>query len=141
VNESAYAAYHTVPTERKPYTFGGELFGKATIDWVKNGLGEHLKQSAKKRSANTRAQSTDDLLADAYFKIGLYFENKKELLTAQKYLDKAMQLAPHNWNIHRQSWTFKGTDYAIQQWRRKNKELYLTDKSYNYYVPLDLEAR
>jgi len=141
VNESAYAAFHTVPTERKPYTFGGELFGKATIDWVKNGLGEHLKQSAEKRSANTRAQSTDDLLADAYFKIGLYFEDKEELSFAQKYLDKAMELAPHNWNIHRQSWTFKGTDYAIQQWRRKNKELYLNDKSYNYYEPLDLEAR
>ena len=93
VNESAYAAYHTVPTDKKPYTFGGELFGKATIDWVKNGLGEHLKQSAEKRSANTRAQSTDDLLADAYFKIGLYFENKKELSTAQKYLNKAMALS------------------------------------------------
>ena len=141
VNESAYAAFHTVPTERKPYTFGGELFGKATIDWVKHGLGDHLKQSAEKRSANTRAQSENDLLADAYFKLGLYFENNNELPIAQKYLDKAMALAPHNWNIHRQSWTFKGTDYAIQQWRRKNKELYLSDKSYNYYEPLDLKLK
>ena len=138
INESAYAAYHTVPTERKPYTFGGELFGKATIDWVKNGLGEHLKQSAEKRNANTRSQSAEDLLADAYFKMGLYFENQKDLDSAQRYLDKAMELAPHNWNIHRQSWTFKGTDYAIQQWRRKNKELYLNEKEYNYYEPLDL---
>ncbi len=140
INESAYAAEHTVPTERKPYTFGGTLFGKATIDWVKNGLGEHLKQSAEKMNANTRSQSADDLLADAYFKMGLYFEKIQALSLSQEYLDKAMALAPHNWNIHRQSWTFKGTDYAIQQWRRKNKELYLSDKSYNYYEPLDLQV-
>lgn len=138
VNESAYAAVHTVPTERKPYTFGGTLFGKATIEWVKNGLSEHLKQSAEKRNANTRSQSNNDLLADAYFKLGLYFEKNQAMETAQIYLDKAMELAPYNWNIHRQSWTFKGTDYAIQQWKQKNKELYLNKKEYNYYEPLDL---
>lgn len=138
INEAAYAAKHTVPTDRKPYTFGGTLFGKATIDWVKNGLGEHLQQSADKRIANVRSQSADDLLADAYFKLGLYFEGQKDLIAAQKYLDKAMILAPHNWNIHRQSWTFKGTEYAIEQWKQKNKELYLTEKAYNYYEPLDL---
>jgi len=138
VNENAYAAKHTVPTERKPYTFGGTLFGKATIEWTKNGLTDKLKQSAEKMSASTRAQSANDFLADAYFKLGLYYEGKKEMENAQKYLAKAQALAPHNWNIHRQSWTFKGTDYAIQQWRRKNKELYLNEPEYAYYEPIDL---
>lgn len=141
VNEAAYAAEHTVPTERKPYTFGGTLFGEATVDWVKNGLGEHLKQATDKLSANTRSQSEEDLLADAYFKLGLYFKGVGATQDAQKYLEKAMALAPHNWNIHRQSWTFKGTDYAIQQWKLKNKELYLKEKTYNYYEPLDLVAK
>ncbi|MEM6321903.1 MAG: redoxin domain-containing protein [Bacteroidota bacterium] len=141
INEAAYAAKHTVPTDKKPYTFGGTLFGKATIDWVKNGLSSHLKQSVENRIANTRSQSADDLLADAYFKLGLYFEKQGDLATAQQYWDKAMTLAPHNWNIHRQSWTFTGTDFAIAQWKRKNKELYLENKGYEYYKPLDIALK
>ena len=137
VNENAYAAEHTIPTERKPYTFGGTAFGKATIDWVKNGLQDHLKQSSEKLKANIRSQSAEDFLADAYFKMGLYFEGLADQENAEKYLAIAQELAPNNWNIHRQSWTFKGTDYAIQQWRQKTKSLYLKDRTWNYYEPLD----
>jgi len=138
VNEDAYAGVHTVPTARKPYTFGGTVFGKATIAWVKNGLSTHLQQAPEKLKANICSQSTADLLADAYFKMGLYFEGEKELNNAEKYLQIAQELAPNNWNIHRQSWTFKGTDYAIQQWREKTKAMYKEDNSWTYYEPLDL---
>lgn len=141
VNESAYAGVHTVPTEKKPYTFGGTLFAEATIDWVKNGLGDHLKQSAEKLNANTRSQSSEDLLADAYFKMGLYFEGIADQENAQKYLTIAEELAPDNWNICRQSWTFKGTDYAIQQWRQKTKAKYVNDNNWSYYEPLDLASK
>jgi len=141
VNESAYAARHTIPTENKPFSFGGTTFGKATIDWVKNGLGDHLKQTTEKFNANVRAKSTNDFLADAYFKMGLYFQGIEATENAQKYLLLAEELAPDNWNICRQSWTFKGTDYALQKWKEKTTAKYLNDKNWRYSEPLDLVKR
>lgn len=142
VNESAYAGRHTLPTDTgKPFSFGGTTFGKATIEWVKNGLTEELQQTSEKLKANTRSVSKDDLLADTYFKMGLYYQGMPDLEKAQIYLEKAQALAPDNWNIHRQSWTFKGTEYALQQWREKTTALMMADKNWRYYEPMDLARK
>lgn len=137
VNESAYAARHTITTNGVPFSFGGSTFGKATIEWVKNDLSTELQQSPEKLSANTRSQSKNDLLADAYFKMGLYFQGLGDLENAQNQLKTAQILAPDNWNIHRQSWTFKGTDYALKQWRHKTTSKMKVDPNWKYYEPLD----
>jgi len=140
VNEDAYAGVYEIedPVRSKKFKFGNTTFPNATKEWVKNGLSDQLKQTKEKLSANTRANSTDDFLADAYFKMGLYFKNQQAETAAEKYLQKAQDLAPDNWNIHRQSWTYKGTAYAIQQWRERTKAKYLNDRSWTYYEPLDI---
>lgn len=136
VNENAYAGEHMIEN----YKFGNTTFANATKEWVKNGLTDQLKQTKEKLSANTRSVSPDDLLADAYFKMGLYFQQQPQAeAMADKYFKLAQDLAPDNWNIHRQSWTYKGTDYAIQMWRERTKAKYLNDKkNWTYYEPLDL---
>ena len=140
VNEDAYAAEHVMidDVRSKKFKFGNTLFANATKEWVKNGLNENLKQTKEKLTANTRSVSADDLLADAYFKMGLYYQHQQAEDQADKYLKMAQDLAPDNWNIHRQSWTYKGTPYAIQQWRERTKAKYLNDRSWTYYEPLDL---
>ena len=140
VNEDAYAAEHVIVDEvhNSKFKFGNSIFADATKEWVKNGLNERLKQSKEKLSANTRSTSSDDLLADAYFKLGIYYQHAEKEEMAEKYLKIAQDLAPDNWNIHRQSWTYKGTPYAIQQWRERTKAKYLNDRSWTYYEPLDL---
>jgi len=121
------------------YKFGNFTFANATKEWVKNGLSEELKQTKEKLSANTRSTSTDDLLADAYFKMGIYYQHQEAEEMAVKYLKMAQDLAPDNWNIHRQTWTFKGTAYATQQWKERTKAKYLNDRAnWTYYEPLDL---
>jgi len=92
----------------REFKFGNSIFASATKEWVKNGLNENLKQTKEKLSANTRSISSDDFLADAYFKMGLYFQHQEAEEMAEKYLKIAQALAPDNWNIHRQSWTYKG---------------------------------
>ncbi len=135
VNEDAYAGEHMIGN----YKFGNTTFANATKDWVKNGLSAQLKQTKENLSANTRSTSADDLLADAYFKMGIYFQHQGADEMAEKYFKLAQDLAPDNWNIHRQTWTYKGMDYATQMWRERTKAKYLNDKkNWSYYVPLDL---
>lgn len=143
VNEAAYAAEYEIVDEVRStkFKFGSYTFANATKEWVRNGLSEKLKQSKEKLSANTRSTSADDLLADAYFKMGLYFQERQAEAQAKKYLTIAQDLAPDNWNIHRQSWTFKGTEYATQQWRERTKAKYLKDRSWKYYEPLDFRPK
>lgn len=140
VNEDAYAAEHVMedPVRGSKFKFGNTIFANATKKWVRHGLIEELKQSKEKLNANTRATTANDFLADAYFKMGLYFQQHQMENSAATYLTKAQQLAPDNWNIHRQSWTYKGTDYAIQQWRKQTKAKYLQNRNWTYYEPLDL---
>ncbi len=140
VNEGAYAARHTITTNNVPFSFGGSTFGKATIAWVKNTLDPKLVQSSEKLKAHTRAISENDFLADAYFKMGLYYQGLNQLNKAEKYLAIAQELAPDNWNICRQSWTFKGTDYALKQWRIKTTAK-MNDPSWTYYEPMDLKKK
>ncbi len=142
VNEDAYASEHEMAVEGRStkYKFGNFTFANATKEWVKNGLTNQLKQTKGKLSANTRAKLADDFLADAYFKMGIYYQQQAEEEMAVKYLKIAQDLAPDNWNIHRQTWTFKGTAYATQQWKEKTKAKYLKDReNWTYYEPLDLE--
>lgn len=143
VNEDAYAGEHEIAVEGRStkYKFGNFTFPNATKEWVKNGLTEQLKQTKEKLSANTRSTSADDLLADAYFKMGIYYQHQGTGALAEKYLKIAQDLAPDNWNIHRQTWTYKGTAYATQMWRERTKAKYLNDKkNWKYYEPLDLVA-
>ena len=45
-------------------------------------------------------------LADAHFKIGAYFSERKNRELATRHWQKAQELNPDSWNYHRQDWSF-----------------------------------
>lgn len=140
VNEAAYAEKHQIKNLMMKTEFGNEAFGNATKEWVKNGLNPNITQTVDKRKANTRAQNTSDFEADAWFQLGLYFQEKNNPKEAEIYFEKARRLAPNNWNIQRQSWTFKGTFHAIKNWNRITRSNAEINKDWTYYEPIDLEG-
>lgn len=140
VNEAAYAEKHQIKNWMMKTEFGNEAFGNATKEWVKNGLTAKIFQSETKQRANIKAQSLDDFKADAWFQLGLHFQDKKNTTEAEKYFEIARNLAPNNWNIQRQSWTFKSTFFAIKNWNRITRSKMNTNKDWTYYEPIDLEG-
>lgn len=139
INEAAYAGKHKINNLLVKTEFGNTAFGDATKEWVKNGLNDKIKQSTDTLHANIRSRSKNDLLADANFKMGLYFQNIQDKKNADKYLKVTQDLCPDNWNYHRQSWTFKSTMHAIKNWKKKTTENYNQSENWTYYQPMDLE--
>lgn len=140
VNEAAYAEKHQINNFLSKTEFGNDAFGNATKEWVKNGLSADLEQSKEKLSANIRSQGKGDFEADAWFKLGLHFQKAGNNEEAEKYFAKARELAPNNWNIQRQSWTFKGTMHAIKNWNKITRSNFSENEDWTYYEPMDLEG-
>lgn len=140
VNEAAYAEKHEIKNLLMKTEFGNDTFGKATKAWIKHGLTKDITQSEEKRKRNTRAQNKNDFEADAWFQLGLFYQDKKETIEAEKYFEKARLLAPNNWNIQRQTWTFKSTFYAIKNWNRITRKSFKNNTNWTYYEPMDLQG-
>lgn len=139
VNEAAYAEKHQIDKFILKTEFGSDAFGIATKEWVRNGLNPSIAQDIATRNANIKSTSQSDYLADAWFQLGLYFQEKEALTEAELYFENARKLAPNNWNIARQSWTFKSTFYAIKNWNRITRSRAEND-NWSYYQPMDLKG-
>lgn len=111
----------------------GDHYVAALRDWVDKG--DQSKYAMKADELRKRLQPPDAsiALAEANFKLGVYFQQQKDLSTADKYWQAAQKLAPNNWNYHRQAWFFT-PDKAISNWLKKFGEL----KGKDYYPKLDL---
>lgn len=138
VNEAAYAEKHEIKNVLLKTEFGNNAFGNATKDWVNNGLIAEIEQSKEQLNANIRSKKEEDLLADAYFKLGLYYQKQNEKTEAEVYFKNARELAPNNWNIQRQSWTFKSTFHAVKNWNRITRANAASDANWTYYQAMDL---
>ncbi|BDD05612.1 redoxin domain-containing protein [Aureibacter tunicatorum] len=138
VNEAAYAQEHEIKNLVSTTKFGSNAFGDATKKWVKFGLTDDIKQSQEKLSLNTRMQNAEDFKALAHFKLGLHLLQIGHKQEAEQHFDAARKLAPDNWNIQRQSWTFKGTLHAIKSWNRITRANAESDQKWTYYQPMDL---
>ena len=51
-----------------------------------------------------RRKTSDETLANPTFKLGVYFLVQGNETLARHYWEAAQQLAPDNWNFHRQDW-------------------------------------
>jgi hypothetical protein len=80
-----------------------------------------------------RTPTSDEALADATFKLGVYFFERDKAL-ARKYWERAQALAPDNWNYHRQEWI--DTEGLVgPKYRAKRAGL----GAKPYYAPLDIQ--
>jgi hypothetical protein len=111
----------------------GDRYVAALRDWVDKG--PQSIYAMKPDELRKRVAPPDPLiaLAEANFKLGVYFQQQNDLATADKYWQAAQRLAPANWNYHRQAWSFT-PEKAIPNWLKKFGEL----KGKDYYPKLDL---
>jgi hypothetical protein len=74
------------------------------------------------------------MLADANFKLGVWFFQQGDRARADQYWNEAEKLNPDSWNYHRQDWSFLEQSETMKNWLAKFRAL--GDKP--YYRPLDL---
>ena len=112
---------------------GDDRYAIGLRDWVKNGSKSAYVMSPEKLKKRLALPSVKQRLADAHFRLATHFHLQKDRKSARKHFKKAQDLAPDNWNYHRQDWAFVPSD-AVFKFLKKNAEL--GDKP--YYEPLDL---
>jgi hypothetical protein len=79
-------------------------------------------------------RGSNEMLADANFKLAVWFHLQGDSVRANKYWDEAQRLNPDSWNYHRQDWSFLEQGETMKNWLAKFRAL--GDKP--YYRPLDL---
>lgn len=128
INEGAYTGFRQIGSSTTDYL-------PLVRDWAANGADSAYVWSAQEMTRRIRKPSTDEALADATFKLGVYFFERDEP-RARQYWARAQVLAPDNWNYHRQDWI--GTEgLAGPKFREKRGSL--GDKP--YYAPLDIQTK
>ena len=136
-NEGAYPTNTTINFGLGKVRLGDNLFAQATRDWIERGAQSEHVWSPAEVAERLKPVDDDKRLAEATFKLALYFEAVGDRERAKRHFAAAQELAPDNWNYLRQGWTHTGTIYAYLKvlgrtsYLRKN-----TDKS--YYDPMGL---
>jgi peroxiredoxin len=112
----------------------GDEYVAALRDWVAKGAdspfilsGEELRQRLHPRDKNQE-------LADAYFRLGVHFQQAGDTELAEKNWARSQELHPNSWNYHRQDWSFTPKQ-AMTNWLKKVRAL----EGRPYYEPLQLE--
>jgi hypothetical protein len=111
----------------------GDRYAAGLRDWVEKGDKSRyvLQPSALKEKLGPRKAAED--LADANFKLGVYFHQQGNKELAKKYWQEAQRLNPDSWNYHRQDWSFTPAE-AMTKWMAKFKAL----GGKEYYPPLEI---
>jgi len=112
----------------------GDKYVDALRDWVKNGEKSELVVGADKVQNRLATPSKEAALADANFKMAVYFHQQKNDAQANKYFAEAQRLQPDDWNYHRQQWSFD-PQTALKLWMQK----YTALGGKPYYEPLVIE--
>ncbi len=136
-NEGVYPGEMSFKFGLGKVRLSNDTYAQATRDWIERGAdSEHVWSSAELKS---QLKPVDDnlLLAEATFKLALHFEATDDSKQALKYFAAAQELAPDNWNYHRQGWTHKGTLYATRQVMKRMNKL-RKQPGTRYYDPMEL---
>ncbi len=125
IDEGTYATTHKMGS----FEFGRDDYVPMVRDWVKNGAASAY---ARGNAVPDMRRSSDDALAEANFKLGVYFHHAGNSQKADQYWVSAQKLNPDSWNYHRQDWSFT-PDEASANWSRKAQTLGVKP----YYRPIE----
>lgn len=114
-------------------TIGDDRYIAGLRDWVKRGSDSKYVMSPETLQKRLAPRDTSFRLADAHFKLGVYFHQSDNPKAAAKHWQAAQRLNPASWNYHRQDWSFEPTT-AMNKWFSKYQAL----GGQPYYEPLDL---
>lgn len=112
----------------------GDKYVAALRDWVNQGDDSAFALPKAELQQRMAPKSETAALADANFKLAVYFHQLKDDARAEQYFAAAQKLQPDDWNYHRQQWSFTPS-VAMKNWFEKFRELNGKD----YYEPLDLQ--
>ena len=96
----------------------GDKFVAALRDWVQNGNKSAFALPCDQLQEPLVPRSETAALADANFKLAIYFHPQKNDAKAGKYFAEAQKLQPDEWNYHRQQWSFE-PQTARKLWMEK----------------------
>lgn len=139
IDEGTYAKLHEIGGEdgSDPFQFGTDAYSPAVKDWVANGADSKYVQSADEVTANIRQHSTDELKADAAFKLANFFRAHGHEDKAEDYWQMAISLNPDSINFFRQNLTLSEEGSAGESFLKLRAEYIESGK--DYYRPLDIE--
>lgn len=115
IDEGTYATTHKMGD----FEFGRDDYAPMVKDWVKKGAASEYAQD---NAVPKLAKSSNDAMAEANFKLGVYFYRLGDTKKAEQYWVAAQQLNPDSWNYHRQDWSFTPTE-ANANWAKKFQAL------------------
>lgn len=112
----------------------GDKYVAALRDWVKNGEQSEFVVGTERVKERLATPSKEAALADANFKLAVYFHQQEDKSRADKYFAEAQRLQPDDWNYHRQQWSFD-PQTAFKFWMQK----YTALQGKPYYEPLSID--
>lgn len=136
IDEGTYAQLHEIGDGEQSISFGTDVYSPALKDWVANGERSSYVQSADTVTANIRELSTDQLLADAAFRLANLFRSHGRSEKAEHYWEMARELNPESINFFRQNLTLSQEGSAGESFM-KLRGNYISEGK-DYYRPLDL---
>ena len=131
--EPAWTKNQTLKIGERSITTEGEPYVAGLRDWVKNGARSSFVLSDEEFARRVKPRSPAEMEAEASFKLAVWFHQDGNHELAAKYWHRAQELAPDDWNYHRQDWSFTPQD-AGKKWLEKFQK---TDKP--YYPKLEIQ--
>jgi len=132
-DEDAYSRSYSAGS----LAFGNDRYRPAVIDWLEKGAESRYALTPEEVTAPLRGTTDNAALADASFKLGVWFHLGGNAERAELHWRRAQELNPDSWNYHRQDWSFLADPSETNRnWFQKYQSL--GDKP--YYRPLELPS-
>lgn len=138
IDEGTYAKLHEISAGDQSIEFGTDVYTPALRDWIEKGADSVHVQSAETVTGNIRQHSSDQLLADAVFRLANLFRAHGHTDKAEHYWEKARELNPDSVNFIRQNLTLSEEGSAGETFMKLRGE-YISEGK-DYYRPLDIET-
>jgi peroxiredoxin len=113
-------------------TIGDNRYAAGLRDWVEKGPASTYVVAPAKLQPRLALRSASERLADAHFKIGVYFSEHGNRELATRQWQESQKLSPDNWNYHRQDWSFDKSK-EMSNWLGKVRKL----GTKPYYNPVE----
>lgn len=113
--------------------YGTDEYVPALRDWVANGEASSVALAPEEVAERYGERSAAEQQADAWFRLGVYFQRRGETELADRAWSEAQRLHPWSWNYHRQDWSFT-PETAGRNWFEKVRTL----EGRPYYRPMEL---
>jgi len=137
IDEGTYAKSYELGEGDQKIQFGTDAYAPAVMDWAKHGAKSKYVQSAEAVTGNIRQFGSDELKAEAAFRLANLFRAHGQSRKAEEYWDLAQRLNPESINFFRQNLTLSEEGSAGESFRKLRSEYEAQGK--HYYRPLDLE--